>query len=57
MIKEEKPDITVKIEKDFELNLPEFYKELKKAINTNNRDSIYNLSKIFTRYQFKKFDN
>ncbi|MBY8984339.1 MAG: hypothetical protein KGD65_04670 [Candidatus Lokiarchaeota archaeon] len=57
MIEEEKLDIVAKIEKNFELNLPEFYKELKKAISTNNRESIYKLSKIFTRYQFKKLDN
>ena len=57
MNEKEKPDIVVKLEKHFELNLPEFYKELNKAIRTNNLDSIYNLSKIFTRYQFKKLNN
>jgi len=52
-----KPDIDTKLEKHFDLNLPEFYKELNKAINTNNRDSIIHLSKIFNRYQFKKLNN
>ena len=37
-----------------ELNMTEFYKELNKAISTNNVQSIYGLSKIFTRYFFKK---
>lgn len=53
----EKLDIVAKFEKYLELNPPEFYKELKKAISTNNRDSIWGLSKIFTRYQFKKLNN
>jgi hypothetical protein len=57
MNEKEKPDIVVKLEKHFELNLLEFYKELNKAISNNNRDSIYNLSKIITRYQFKKLNN
>ena len=45
------------LKKDYDLNLPEFYKELNKAIHTNNMQSIYGLSKIFTRYCFKKRDN
>ncbi|MHA1987492.1 MAG: hypothetical protein ACW98D_12715 [Promethearchaeota archaeon] len=57
MIEEEKPENTNKLEKHFELNLPEFYKELSNAISANNRNSIYHLSKIFTRYYFKKLDN
>lgn len=59
MIEKEKSDIVDKLEKhqDLELNLPEFYKELNKAINTNNRNSIYQLSKIFNRYQFRKLNN
>ena len=60
MNEKEKPDILDKLEKHlntFELNLPEFYKELNKAINTNNRNSIYQLSKIFNRYQFRKLNN
>ncbi|MHA2036733.1 MAG: hypothetical protein ACW98X_09890 [Promethearchaeota archaeon] len=46
-----------KPEKDFELNISEFYKELNKAISTNNRESIFRLSKIITRHQFKKMNN
>ena len=41
----------------FELNLSQFYKELQEAINTNDLQSIYQLSKIFTRYHFKKLNN
>jgi hypothetical protein len=41
----------------FDLNLQEFYKALTKAIQTNNMQSLYNLSKIFTRYCFKELDN
>ncbi|GAG81661.1 unnamed protein product [marine sediment metagenome] len=57
MNEKEKPDIANKLEKHFDLNLPEFYKELNKAISENNRESIFHLSKIFTRYQFRKLDN
>jgi len=57
MIEKEKPENTNKLEKHFELHLPEFYKELNKAISSNNRNSIYHLSKIFTRHYFKKLDN
>ncbi len=42
---------------NFELNMTEFYKKLNKAISTQNVQSIYGLSKIFTRYFFKKLDN
>ena len=47
-------DITLK--ENFELNLLEFYKELKKAIMCNNIQTIYKLSKIFNR-NFKNLDN
>jgi len=57
MNEKKEPDIGTKLEKHFDLNLPEFYKELNKAISTNNRDSIIHLSKIFTRYQFRKLNN
>ena len=57
MNEKEKLDAVAKLEKYLELNPPEFYKELSKAISTNNRDSIYKLSKIFTRHQFKKLNN
>ncbi|MFW9821091.1 MAG: hypothetical protein ACFFE5_15920 [Candidatus Thorarchaeota archaeon] len=41
----------------YELDLPKFYDTLNKAINSNNIQSIYELSKIFTRYCFKDLDN
>jgi len=41
----------------YELDLPKFYDTLTKAINSNNMQSVYELSKIFTRYCFKKLDN
>ncbi len=47
----------IDFDSNFELNLTEFYKELNKAISTSNLQSIYELSKIFTRYFFKKMDN
>ncbi|MFX0035421.1 MAG: hypothetical protein ACFE9I_07260 [Candidatus Hermodarchaeota archaeon] len=40
------------IEND-ELNLNEFYANLNHAISTNNLQSIYELSKAFTRYYTK----
>ncbi|KKN50881.1 hypothetical protein LCGC14_0628400 [marine sediment metagenome] len=42
---------------NYELNMPEFYKELNKAIRSNNIQSIYQLSKIFTRQYFKNLNN
>ncbi|MFX1305750.1 MAG: hypothetical protein ACFFBF_06435 [Promethearchaeota archaeon] len=36
-----------------ELNLNEFYTNLNHAISTNNLQSIYELSKTFTRYYTK----
>ncbi len=57
MNEKEKPDIIDKLEKHFELNIPLFYKELNKAISTNNRESIYHLSKIISRHYFKKLNN
>ncbi len=57
MIEKEKPEHTNKLEKQFELKNPEFYKELNEAISSNNRNSIYHLSKIFTRHYFKKLNN
>ena len=47
-------DIDFKV--NFEMKIPEFYKELNKAISTNNEQSIYGLSKIFTRYFVKKLE-
>lgn len=42
---------------NFKLNETEFFKALNNAISTNNMQSIYGLSKIFTRYFVKKLDN
>lgn len=41
----------------YELDLPKFYDTLTKAINSNNMQSIYELSKIFARYCFKNLDS
>lgn len=53
----EKTPQDIEFKEYFELNLSKFYKELQEAINTNNLQSIYQLSKIFTRYHFKKLNN
>lgn len=57
MNQEDKPSQEVWFKSHTEINLPEFYKELNKAIEHNNLQSIYQLSKIITRYHFKKLDN
>jgi len=41
----------------YEIDLPKFYDTLTNAINTNNMQSVYELSKIITRYYFKNFDS
>ncbi|UCD01968.1 MAG: hypothetical protein JSV23_02810 [Promethearchaeota archaeon] len=57
MNEKEKDFKEIGFRENFELNLPEFFKALNKAISTNNIQSLYGLSKIFTRYCFKKLDN
>jgi hypothetical protein len=57
MNEKEKLDVISKLEEHLELNIPEFYKELNKAISSHNTESIYKLSKIITRYQFKRLNN
>ncbi|KKK41192.1 hypothetical protein LCGC14_1359250, partial [marine sediment metagenome] len=47
----------IEVKKSTELNLTDFFKELNNAIHTNDLQSIYQLSKIFTRYHFKKLNN
>ena len=47
----------IEVKKSTELNLKDFFKELNNAIHTNDLQSIYQLSKIFTRYHFKKLNN
>ena len=36
-----------------QLDIPKFYKELEKAISTNNMQSIWELSKMITRFHCK----
>lgn len=43
--------------KNNQLNISNFYKELEKAIETKNIQSIWELSKIITRHHFKKVNN
>lgn len=57
MDENEKDFKEIDVKGKFELNETEFFKELNKAISTNNMNTIYGLSKIFTRYLFKKLDN
>ncbi|MFX1419842.1 MAG: hypothetical protein ACFE9N_13065 [Promethearchaeota archaeon] len=57
MNEEEKDSLEISFKENYELDLPEFYKALNKAIKSNNSQSIYGLSKVFTRYCFKKLDN
>ncbi|MCK4779273.1 MAG: hypothetical protein KAT57_03760 [Candidatus Lokiarchaeota archaeon] len=57
MDENEKDFKEIDVKGNFELNETEFFKELNKAISTNNMNTIYGLSKIFTRYLFKKLDN
>lgn len=40
----------------YQINLPAFYNALNNAIDSNNMQSVYELSKIFTRYYFKKLN-
>ena len=57
MDQEDKPSREVWFKAHTEMNLPEFYKELNKAISQHNTQTIYQLSKIFTRYHFNKPEN
>jgi len=52
MNEEEKPSQEVWFKSKYDLNLTEFYKELNDAIQDNNIQSVYQLSKIITRYHF-----
>lgn len=42
------------LRENFVMSLSDAYKKLKNAINANNLQSIYELSKIITRYYFKE---
>ncbi len=57
MNKKEKPSQEIGFKNYNELNFKEFYRALNEAISDNNMQSIYELSKIFTRYLFKKLNN
>lgn len=55
MNKDDKPSQEIEIKDFIELDWnTEFYKTLNTAIGTNNIQSLYKLSKIFTRQCFKK---
>jgi len=41
---------------DNQPSLSKLYKELNQAINSNNIQSIWQLSKTITRYHFRKID-
>lgn len=45
------------LRENFVMNLSDAYEKLKNAINTNNLQSIYELSKIITRYHFKELED
>ena len=53
----EKDSLKISLKESHELDLPEFYKALTTAITTKNMQSLYGLSKVFTRYCFKKQEN
>ncbi|MFW9879613.1 MAG: hypothetical protein ACFFG0_41585, partial [Candidatus Thorarchaeota archaeon] len=53
----EKPSQEVWFKSHFKMNVSEFYKELNNALEHNNLQSIYQLSKIITRYHFKNLNN
>jgi len=58
MNKDDKPSQEIEIKDNIELNWnTEFYKALNTAISSNNMQSLYKLSKIFTRHSFKTLEN
>jgi hypothetical protein len=56
MDEKEKPtqEVWFKENRIFDLNITEFYKEISTAIENNNLQTVYQLSKIFARYHFGK---
>ena len=54
MIENERPSQEIEAKNKFDLNIKEFYNKLNKAISAKNEQSIYELSKIITRYYFKE---
>lgn len=57
MNKKDKSIKRFEFKENYELNMTEFYKALDFAIHKKNAQSIYGLSKIFTRYYFRKLNN
>jgi len=53
MNKEEKTLKNSEFKTDTSHNLSKLYKDLSKAINSNNVQSIWELSKTITRYHFR----
>ena len=53
MSKEEKTLMNSELKTDTSHNLSKLYKDLSKAINLNNVQSIWELSKTITRYHFR----
>ena len=56
MIKEDKILENSEIKTDASPNLSKMYKDLSKAINSNNIQSIWELSKNITRVHFKHIE-
>lgn len=56
MSKEEKIFKNSEIKTDLNHNLSKMYKDLSKAINSNNIQSIWELSKNITRVHFKHIE-
>ncbi|MFX1408941.1 MAG: hypothetical protein ACFFA6_01205 [Promethearchaeota archaeon] len=57
MNEKEKLTKTRNLNENFDDSLSEIYEKLTNAINTNNLQSIYELSKIITRYYSKKLED
>lgn len=47
----------INLRENFVMSLSDTYEKLKNAINANNLQSIYKLSKIITRYYFKELED
>ena len=54
MIEFKKPSQEIDGKDGYVINIKEFYNAVNKAISNNNEQSIYQLSKIITRYYFKE---
>ena len=56
-MKKEKPSQEIKFRDLNDINLNDFYKTLNDAIRSNNMQTVYELSKVFTRHSLKKGKN